>query len=122
LLVGRDVDDQGMLPLELAITVGNFGAVKAFMDAGADLTKVPSRDSSKTPNTRSNGGQPITDVFSFIDAKIPDPLGAGPVKAMVTEMAMRKRMEAVCEVASIANSSAPARRHRAGPMTIGHGR
>ncbi|ABM97399.1 hypothetical protein [Methylibium petroleiphilum] len=113
LLVGRDVDDQGMLPLELAITVGNLGAAQAFMDAGADHTKVPSRDWSRTQNTRTKGGKPIADVFSFIDAKVPDPQGAGPFKAMVTEMSMRKRVAAVCEGAVTDRSPTPARRLRA---------
>lgn len=91
--------NQEVLPLELAIANGNVDAFKLFLEAGADPGLVPSRDWLNTENTRNNG-IPLKDIFEVITAKVTSP-ALGPVMAaIVTEVMMNRRIQAMANLTS----------------------
>ena len=83
------------LPLELCVLLVNPDGLQVFLDAGADRTKVPSRDWSVTSNTRKlDGGGSPGDICEFITAKVPDPAMGPLMEAIVVEVTLNKRIGA----------------------------
>ncbi|MEJ6002558.1 hypothetical protein [Paucibacter soli] len=87
-----------VLPLEFAIINDNLDAFRVFLEAGADLAKIPSRDWTQTSNTRAKSdGTPPADIYEVITAKVRNP-ALGPLMAsVVTEVLMRKRIDATLD-------------------------
>jgi len=101
-------------PLEFAILEENPDAFRLFLEVGSDATKVPSRDwllTSGTAAHRVNGESP-KDIYDVIYAKVVNVALAPIMASIVTEVTMKKVLDAVADPSAHRTSTPPRRAGR----------
>ena len=85
-----DYYKNGTLPLEASIIIGNMSALKALLDNGADINKVPCKENAK----RKPWSDPYADIYDLISGHVLPPL-ASTMAIMVQESILRREIELV---------------------------